>query len=343
MRGIRQLAHDLDISIGTVSRALNGKPEVNEATRKRVLEAAARLGYVANQSGRSLRQGNSSAVGFVIESGGRAAENNDNFFMGVFDGVQSVLSQHRLDLIVLPCSTNDDPVEFLRRIVARQSVDGIIISETQRIDPRIELLSAAGMPFIALGRSQSGANCSWIDLDFEGVANQAVDRLVLMGHKRIAVAIPDNQINLGYVFRDAYRSALARHGLASDPELILKARLSVEGGYQIAQRILALKTRPTAILLVYELMALGLYRRLGEAGLSPGRDIAVIGFREGAQSSFLSPALTCFRLSLHALGVALARSLLATMPAYRAHFPSEPRRRLWPLELVPGESDGRTR
>ena len=69
MVGIKRLAEHLDISIGTVSRALNGRPDVNDETRKRVLEAAAEFGYVANQSGRNLRQGNTNAIGFMIESG----------------------------------------------------------------------------------------------------------------------------------------------------------------------------------------------------------------------------------------------------------------------------------
>lgn len=69
MKGIRQLAEHLDISIGTVSRALNGKPDVNEETRKRVLEAARSLGYVANQSGRALRKGSTGVIGFMMQTG----------------------------------------------------------------------------------------------------------------------------------------------------------------------------------------------------------------------------------------------------------------------------------
>ena len=95
MVGIKRLAEHLNISIGTVSRALNGRPDVNDETRKRVLEAAAELGYVANQSGRNLRQGNTNAIGFMIESGVDTAGNSDNFFLGVFDGVRKVARNTR--------------------------------------------------------------------------------------------------------------------------------------------------------------------------------------------------------------------------------------------------------
>ena len=90
---------------------------------------------------------------------------------------------------------------------------------------------------------------------------------------------------------------------------------------------------------IYELMAIGVYRRLSEANLVPGRDLAVIGFRESPLAKFLSPALTCFRLSLRDLGIGLAEALLASMPAYEEIYPHGIVHKVWPMELVPGESD----
>jgi DNA-binding LacI/PurR family transcriptional regulator len=340
MKGIRQLAEHLDISIGTVSRALNGKPDVNDETRKRVLAAAEELGYVANQSGRSLRQGTTNVIGLMIETSKETTENGDNFFLGLTGGLQSVLSRHKLDLIMLPCPSDEDPHEYLKRMVARRVVDAMIISATQRIDRRIDLLSRTKIPFVTLGRSTSGSNYPWIDLDFDGVANSAVDRLVAHGHRRIAIAAPSNDINLGFIFLDGYRHALERHGIAFDPSLVIRVKSSEQGGYHAAHEILLLENRPTAVILIYELMAIGLYRRLTEAGVIPGRDLAVIGFREEPRAKFLQPTLTCFRMSLPDLGVELAETLLATMPAYSHFYPEGARSRIWPLELVPGESDG---
>jgi DNA-binding LacI/PurR family transcriptional regulator len=339
MKGIRQLAKHLDISIGTVSRALNGKPDVNEETRKRVLAAAEELGYVANQSGRSLRQGTTDAIGLMIESSKETVENSDDFFLGVTGGLQSVLARHKLDLVMLPCPNDEDPYEYLKRMVARRVVDAMIISATQRIDKRIDLLVKAKIPFVSLGRSSSGGNYPWIDLDFEGVATSAVDRLVAKGHRKIAIAAPSNDINLGYIFVDSYRRALERHGIKYDPNLVIRVKSSEQGGYQAGHELLLLDSKPTAIILIYELMAFGLYRRLVEAGVIPGRNLAIIGFREEPRGRFLQPSLTCFRMSLRDLGVELAETLLATMPAYAESYPEGARNTIWPLELVPGESD----
>jgi DNA-binding LacI/PurR family transcriptional regulator len=338
MKGIRRLADHLDISIGTVSRALNGKPDVNEETRRRVLEAAAELGYVPNQSGRSLRQGTTNAVGFMIELNPETAS-TDPFFLGVFDGVQSVLQRHGLDLIILPCPTSDDPLPYLQRFVARRAVDAMIISATQRIDPRIDMLQQAGLPFLTLGRSESGRGHAWIDLDFEGVVNEAVDRLVASGHRRIAMTLPRTEINLGYVCHDAYRAALKRHRLPYDPALVLRAGWSEQGGYDVAERLAGLDERPTAVLLVYEMMAIGLYQRLQELGINPGRDIAVVAFQDRANIRMLSPPLTAFHLSLHDLGVGVGKAILAQMPAYRDIYPLGIVQKRWPLTLLPGTSD----
>ncbi|RUM00393.1 LacI family DNA-binding transcriptional regulator [Rhizobium chutanense] len=339
MKGIRQLAEHLDISIGTVSRALNGKPDVNEETRRRVLAAAEQLGYVANQSGRSLRQGETKVIGLMIESSKETVENADNFFLGVTSGLQHVFARHKLDLLMLPCPADEDPCEYLKRMVARRVVDAMIISNTLRIDRRVDLLSRAKIPFVAVGRSLSADNFPWIDLDFEGVAERAVERLVARGHRRIAITAPSSDVNLGYVFVESYRRTLERHGIPFDPLLVIRVKSSEQGGYQAAHELLQLEDRPTAVILIYELMAIGLYRRLMESGIRIGRDFAVIGFRDAPRARFLQPSLSCFRMSLYDLGIALGQTLLANMPAYRASYPDGGRNIIWPLELVPGESD----
>ncbi|MBB4187628.1 DNA-binding LacI/PurR family transcriptional regulator [Sinorhizobium terangae] len=338
MKGIRRLAQHLDISIGTVSRALNGKPDVNEETRKRVLQAAADLGYVPNQSGRSLRQGTTNIIGFMMQTGTEITGQGDIFFMSVFDGVQAVFARHKLDLVALLCSSQEDPNDYLRRVVARGFADGLILSATQRDDPRIEFLAERNIPFVTLGRSLTDAGQPWLDLDFEGMAQASIDRLVARGHRRIAVTRPHDDVNLGYIFVDRCRRALAEHGLPLEEDLIFRSTPNEAGGYQIARDLLALDEPPTAIVLINETIAIGFYQALSEAGMKPGRDIAVIG-RYSPHAHFLSPPLTCFRLSLRDLGIALAETLLSAMPAFKDHYPDAPANMVWPMELVEGESD----
>ncbi|KAB0677395.1 substrate-binding domain-containing protein [Aureimonas leprariae] len=340
MKGIGDLANHLGLTVGTVSRALNDRPEVSLKTRKRVQAAAAELGYVPNQSGRALRKGATNTVGFMLESGTAFAVGGDNFFHGVIAGLQQTLEPRRLDLILLPCAATEDPHEFLRRMVSRRIVDGLVISATQRQDPRIALLVQSRIPFVALGRSGDVPEHAWIDLDFAGVAKDAVSRLVGKGHRRIAAAVPASEINLRYVFTEGYRAALARNAIDFDPNLVLPVELSEAGGAALADRLLALPSRPSAVLLVNELLAIGLYHRLAQLGIQPGRDIAVIGFRENPQARFLSPHLGSYRLSLADLGIALGQTLLSRIDAAREARRPEPVGRLWPMDYAPGESEG---
>jgi DNA-binding LacI/PurR family transcriptional regulator len=232
MRGIRQLAKHLDISIGTVSRALNGKPDVNEETRKRVLAAAEELGYVANQSGRSLRQGTTNVIGLMIESSKETVENSDNFFLGLTGGLQSVLARHKLDLVMLPCPSDEDPHEYRKAHggAPRGRCHDHLRHAAHRQAHRFP---GEGEDPVRGARAQLvGGNYTWIDLDFEGVAACAVDRLVAKGHRRIAIAAPSNDVNLGYIFVDAYRRSLERHGIEYDPALVIRVKSSEQGGYQ---------------------------------------------------------------------------------------------------------------
>jgi DNA-binding LacI/PurR family transcriptional regulator len=276
----------------------------------------------------------------MIELNFEAAPNSDNFFMSVFAGVARSLAGSDLDLIVLPCTTDANPAEYLRRIIGRRMVDGVILSATQRHDPRIEMLTRAGVPFVLLGRSATPGTYPWIDLDFEGYIDTSVARLAGLGHRRIALAVPTTGVNLRYVLTQRFRSAMKRHGLTMSPDLIHPTLSEERGGYDLVDRLLAQDDPPTAVILSYELMAVGLYHRLDERGLVPGRDLSVVGLRESAQSRSLFPRLTCYRINLLDLGLALGDTLRHAMSGTSQEAPP-PVHKLWPLELIPGESDGR--
>jgi DNA-binding LacI/PurR family transcriptional regulator len=340
---IHDLARHLNVSIGTVSRAFNGRSDVSAETRKRVLEAAEELGYSPNQSGRSLRQGATGIIGFMVATNRERAEKGEAFFMSVLDGLQSYLATRGFDLVVLLCSADQDPYAYLRRVVERRLADAVIISDTLRIDPRIDYLLKRKVPFVAFGRSGSGGDHPWLDLDFEGVAEQSIDLLVRNGHRKIAVATASNDINYGHLFEDACRASLGRRGIALADELVLREPLSEAGGFNVGERILAMAEAPSAILLVDNKMATGLYHKFNEAGVVPGRDISVIGFDDSPQGAFLTPSLTRFRLSLGGLGNLggkLGEHLTAAMDAKAAGKRPPALHTIWPLELVPGASVG---
>ena len=336
--GIRELADHVRLSIATVSRALNDSGEVSADTRRRVVEAAARLGYSPHQAGRSLRQGRSNAVGLLLP----AQEPEESYTLSLFfplaDGIQSVLDRHAVDLVMVAGRSEEDELGRLRRVVERHVVDGLILAGTRRRDPRLDYVAERRFPFVAFGRSESGGSHAWVDLDFEGAAEAAVTRLAGFGHRRIAIGLPGDDAMQGLVYLRGYRRALRRHGLAPAAGRVFRDELSERGGYRITEALLATPRPPTAVLFQSDCMAIGAYRKLSELGLRPGRDLAISGgILTGVVSEYLSPRLTGFRIALRPLGMRLAEALLGRMPG-------EGRRRAlvqerWPLELLARSSD----
>jgi len=336
---IHELARHLGVSIGTVSRALNGRKGVGDEVRRQIIEAAERHGYVPNQSGRSLRSGATGMVGFMINANRSRAVRGENFFMSIFDGLQAAISKHGLDLVVYYCVNDQHPDDYVKKIVERRLVDGIIISQISRFDNRIDYLVDSEFPFIAFGRSESCREHSWMDLDFEGVARRSVNLLCDKGHRRIAVGTTSDDVNFGYVYVDACRAALAGRGLRLDDELVIHEPMSEVGGYRLAERALALEDRPTAVMAIENSMVLGVYTKLHEAGFIPGRDIAVVGFDQSPTNGlFLKPTLTQFRLSLNDVGLWLGRQLVNQIDAKQKGLEFVHTHKIWPMEMLIGES-----
>ncbi len=339
MIGIRDLARHLDISIGTVSRALNGKADVNPETRKRVMEAATVLGYAPNQSGRSLRKGTTGLVGVIVPSDPEQTL-VDSVFAGVLNGLRRFLSGQGLDLaIFLYVEAEEDAFSVLRRIAGRQLVDALIISQTQRIDPRIDYLLGKSLPFIAFGRSDLAAEHAWVDMDFEAAVGGAVTRLAALGHRRMAAFVPAGELNYSHLIAHHFHATMKRLGLPMEPGDVYRCSRGEGGGYGAATALLARADRPTAVLTADRKFAIGLYKRLNEAGLRPGPDISVICVNCDAQAQFLSPVLTSFQADLPMLGQELGKALQSALADTKIGLPAAGLPRvLMPMRYVEGGS-----
>ena len=339
-QSIRDLARHLNVSIGTVSRALNGRSRRQRRDATPGARCGARTWLFAESVRAKPAPGAPRGWSPRLIPTSQEMPLTDPFFMMVLEGIRRYLGERGLDLVALLCGPEDSADAYLRRVVERRVADAILIAETQREDSRIEYLLERRIPFVAFGRSQSAGSHSWVDLDFEGVAERAVDRLFRLGHRRIAVATKDSEVNYGFVFVGAYKAALERRGIEVDEGIIFRGGGNSEGGYRVGEDLLSAADRPTALVLVDEKMSVGLYRKLGEAGLVPGSDLAIIAFHEGPSSRFPSPKITCFRADLRNLGVRLGEALVASLQPAKPGARRDVIHAIWPMELVPGESDG---
>lgn len=336
---IRSLAAHLGLSIGTVSRALNGQADVSAATRARVIEAAQALGYSPNQAGRSLRRKRTSTVAFILPLAPDSIMFGDPFFLAVLAGVQTVIEAAGLELVVLLARAEQDALGVLQRHLSRGVADAWILAATGRDDARIALLAARGTPFVTLGRSGVVADYPSIDLDFEGMVDVAMAQFLAAGHERIAIITSGPNVNFSHLVMARYEAALRDAGLAVDPDLIHVGRVNVAQCAAATTAFLALDRRPSAIFVMSEAGPVGVYASLHAAGLTPGRDVAVIGQRMTPACAALEPTLACFEVELQDLGEALGRALLSRM-AVGHECAGDVTPRLWPMTFRLGDSVG---
>jgi len=333
--GIRTLARDLGLSIGTVSRALNDRPDVSDATRARVKEAAARSGYVPDQSGRSLRKGRTGIVAAVIPTSG-IAPSAEATFLKVLEGVRRTLAHEALDLIVVFRGPDQDPLDHLHRIVSRHMADGIIITELVPDDLRIPVLTAAEVDFVAFGRSGPRGAHPWVDFDFEDAARTAAQHFVGTGHRRLAAVLSDLPLNYNQILATGFVAEARCAGLGPDAVAVWR---SAGHGLSAAQHAaLTGPEAPTGFLTGNESIAAALYSALEAAGRPVGRDAAVINTFPILGRHALSPPLACFDSDLDAVGVALARQLIARVCEHTAPGRALPPDRV-PMRLRPRGSE----
>lgn len=335
--GIRQLAQELQLSIGTVSRALNDRPDVNAETRARVKEAAMRSGYVPNQSGRSLRSGRTGMAAVVIPSQA-GSEGCDPGLFAVLEGMRITLHERGIDLIVLFRGADEDPLQHLQRIVQRRIVDAVVISQTIPGDPRIAFLKATGVEFVAFGRSAGIEDYSFVDFDFETMAADVARRFVADGHRRLGVATAEDLLNYQAIIVAAFQAEVIRLGLP--PESVRLVPMA--GGEPTAEGRAAMSgpRAPTAILATHEALAMAVYREVARIGQRVGEDVAVVCSFPPFEARGLVPALSYYDGDLAGIGHELALRLIAQAPEARRN--EEPLESvLMPLRFTPGQSNGR--
>lgn len=332
--GIRNLARELNLSIGTVSRALNDRPDVNETTRARVKEAARVAGYVPDQSGRSLRKGRTGIVAAILPTTGIGGQCDAALFR-VLEGCRRGLLARELDLIVLFRGPEEDPLVNLRRIVSRRLADAVIVNQTRRDDPRLDYLRAQGIEHVALGRSGGLDRGDWVDFDHTAAAAQAARMFLRSGHRELALVLSGSEMNYELLMAEAFRAEAARYGLAPQAVRVIRTawngRLAEEG-----RALFASGRRPTAVLVGHESIAAMLYAEFGGLGLRPGSDIALISASPTIENQSLAATLTHFDTDLEAAGAALAKRIVALMPE-----PGMPRKPL-PPALIPLQLRART-
>ncbi|MEC3861147.1 substrate-binding domain-containing protein [Mesobacterium sp. TK19101] len=272
---LKQLSEHLNLSQTTVSRALNGYPEVNEDTRKRVLKAAQELNYSPNTRAKGLATGRSMAIGHVIPVTSKHEMVNP-VFGDFIAGAGETYSAEGYDMVLTLVDDRDEESVY-RKIRTRGSVDGVIVHGPKMTDPRIPLLRQLGLPFVVHGRAtDEGGDYAWLDVNNKSAFRRATNYLLDLGHRRIALLNGLETMDFAFRRRQGYAEALAARGVAVNPALLRSEEMTEVLGYRSARDMLDRDDAPTAFLVSSMITAIGVRRAIHDKGLEMGRDVSVI-------------------------------------------------------------------
>lgn len=310
---LKELAEHLDVSITTVSRALADSQTIALKTRQRVAEAARRLGYVPNVAGRQLVSGRSGFAGFVLPIRG---PNFIDSYVGEFiTGLGEGLVQHGMDLFIATAQSGHSELDVLRHVVESGRADGIVLPRIGEDDARVRYLMERRVPFVTHGRLMGDHPAhNWLDSDHITAFGEAFDLLYSLGHRHFGLVSISDRMTFRRLRERGLRDAIAQKG---DPEVVLDIvaapRFDKAAMLKAITGLLTAETRPTAVIGIFDELALAVMDQAARLGLAVPDDISIVGFDNITASAYAPPGLTTFDADIRASARTIAEMLIAAI------------------------------
>lgn len=322
---IKDIARRLNISVSTVSYALNGGPRpVPEDVRLRVLEVAKELCYRPNRVARSLVTRRTHTIGVVpTEASVNLAVTA--YFQGILNGILNTAELLDQDILIYTRYDLSRFDAFIDTLLDGRA-DGLILL-APRLDSDALAKLEGQIPFVVT--SDERRKAPHFGCDNSGGVRQAVDYLVRLGHRRIGHIAGDLGLLDGQERLSSFRKALAAHGLPVREEWIREGRFTEAGGSKAGAELLAQEQLPSAVFCANDDSALGLIRAAWEAGLRVPEDLSIVGFDNSPVSAAVAPSITTVGQPLEQIGSAAMRAVVSYIETQR-----EPESKTFETELL---------
>lgn len=304
MASIKEIAKVANVSPATVSKALNQRKDISEATRQKILKIAQSYDFFPSAIGKNLKNLKTENVGVIFCRESQPLSGNP-FYSRVLEGIEAELAINNYSLVLhlLP----NDYKGTLPKMLREGQVDGVILAGVMRSD-FIDRLRNLNIGVVLVDPKILIADFSQVLIDNEHGAFQAIQYLISFGHKRIGF-ISGNLDRLSFVQRfKGYKKALQYHKIPFDKELIQSGGL--EQGYEHTQKLLQMADPPTAIFAANDINAIYGYKAIKDAKLRIPEDISVMGFDDIELAKISSPPLSTIRVYKEEMGSIAVRILL---------------------------------
>lgn len=287
------------VSISTISRVINKSAYVSPEIKERIEKILAETGYRPNSLAKELLRNKTDTIGVMLP------RIDLGTFAAMFEGIVKVLNANGYN--VLLANTHDQLDEELRYLdfFHEKRVDGVLFFATGNNPNYAEAISKLRMPVVIVGQSGSDFGCPAVRLDNFEAARAMVNYLISLGHSRIGcLAVPDHDVNIGILRKQGYLAALADHGMAIDPTLVLTGDFEYPSGERGAAALMAHPGgRPTAIYCITDRLAVAVCGWLQRQGLRVPDDVSVACLDDPGLLSYCYPSITTMSFDYQLTGV----------------------------------------
>ena len=301
---IREIAKRAKVSTATVSRTINHHPSVQPQLAKRVLKVVEEMGYFPNTQARALVSGRSRIFGLIV------SEITNPFFPEIIHVFDETAVQHNYEILVT--STVHDPERMktsVRRMLEHR-VEGVAVMTFGMEESLLDDLKLRNVPLVFVDVGPARPRVSNIRIDYVNGIRQAVQHLAALRHERIAFITGPQKLKSALARRDAFLKSMQEIGMSVDSQLIVEGDHTLEGGEKAFSKLLALESRPTAILCSNDMTAIGVMRKSYEEGIAVPRDLSLVGFDNIHLAQYILPPLTTIEMSQAELGRLAFEALL---------------------------------
>lgn len=305
---IYDVAREASVSMATVSRVVNGNPNVKPSTRKKVLEAIDRLGYRPNAVARGLASKKTTTVGVIIP------DISSTFFAELARGIEDIATMYKYNIILSNSDQNLDKELHLLNTMLGKQVDGIVFMGGNIQEVHVEEFKRSPVPIVLAASIDPLGQTASVNIDYEQAAFDAVSLLIEKGHHQIAyVTGPlEEPINkLGKM--EGYKRALKEAGIEFNEEYIIEGDYSYESGMEAFDKYEEFDVKPTAIFTGTDEMALGVVHAAQDKGYNIPNDLEIVGFNNSRLATMVRPQLTTVVQPIYDIGAVAMRLLTKLM------------------------------
>lgn len=305
---IYDVAREANVSMATVSRVVNGNPNVKPATRKKVMEVIDRLGYRPNAVARGLASKKTTTVGVIIP------DIASPFFAELARGIEDIATMYKYNIILSNSDQNIEKELHLLNTMLGKQVDGIVFMGGNIKAEHVEEFKKSPVPIVLAGSIEESGEIPSVNIDYEQAAFDAVQAFIEKGHTEIAFVIGPHHEPINKEKKlEGYKRALSDAGIAYNEDFVIEGDYTYDSGLEAIERILELDTKPTAILVGSDEMALGVVHGAFDRGYSVPDDFEVISSDNTRLTLMVRPQLTTIVQPLYDIGAVAMRLLTKYM------------------------------